>query len=75
VPASLPVASAAVNGLRVEGTAAFTSYCRTERSALLADAAGRLRDEWKSIAASLVVCLGAVGLLTVSGLALPARYQ
>jgi hypothetical protein len=69
VPASLPVASAAVNGLRVEGTAAFTSYCRTERSALLADAAGRLRDEWKSIAASLVVCLGAVALIAAPRIA------
>lgn len=76
VPAELPVASAELNGEALEGTAAFTVHVRTARSALLSDAASRFGDEWKSVAASLVVCLGAVGLLAAPGLGpLPMRTR
>lgn len=67
VPAEMPVAAASLNGEALEGTAAFTVHVRTARSALLSDAASRLADEWKSVAACLAVCLGAVGLLAASG--------
>lgn len=75
-PAEMAVASAALNGEALEGTAGFSVHVRTPRSALLSDAASRLGDEWKSVAASLIVCLGAVGLLAAPGLALlPARAR
>jgi hypothetical protein len=71
VPAELPVASASLDGVPVEGTAAFTLYVRPTRAALLSDISDRLRDEWKVVGVSLVVCLGGLAVVAVSSLSLP----
>ena len=63
VPPAAALASAALDGAPIPGTAAFTLICEAKRDVLLRDAAERMKDEWPTVFASLALSFVVVGLI------------
>jgi len=63
VPSAAALASAALDGAPIPGTAAFTLICEAKRDVLLRDAAERMKDEWPTVFAGLALSFVVVGLI------------
>jgi Glycosyltransferase family 87 len=63
VPAAAVLASADLDGVPLKGTVAFTLVFETKRDVLLEDAGRRMREEWPTVIASLVLSFIMLGLI------------